>query len=254
METLWTLLKSFAPLLYGGIGLLLLITMGEIWRAYRRLLRAFFRVEREMATMELFSGLVRAAFLLALGLGLWLLVGPGILTPISTSSSLPTPTWMPSPTVTEPLRPIPGLSPSPGIPLTPSPLPSPSPSPIPSPSPTATPTPLRARCPDPNAQIELPSPGQVISQPITLIGTATHPAFQFYKVEINGPYTGGQWVTLGDIVRQPVMRGPLWTFDPRPFLSQPGRYRLRVVVVDIAAREAAICEVPVVLTAPESSR
>ncbi len=91
----------------------------------------------------------------------------------------------------------------------------------------------------------------MISQPITLIGTAAHPAFQFYKAEINGPYTGGQWVTLGDVMWQPVIRGPLWTFDPRPFFPQPGRYRLRVVVVDIAAREVAICEVPVVIAPPE---
>lgn len=255
METLWTLLKSLAPVLYGGIGLLLLITLGQAWRAYRRLLRAFFRVEREMAAMDLIGGLARAAFLLALGLGLWLLVGPGILAPSSTPSTLPTPASIPSPTVPGLRRPTPVSSPSPGFPRTPSPspLPLPSPSPAPSPSPTATPTPLRARCPDPNAQIEFPPPGQVISQPVALIGTATHPAFQFYKVEINGPYTGGQWITLGDIVRQPVMRGPLWIFDPRPFFPQPGRYRLRVVVVDITAREAAICEVPVVITPPEGS-
>ncbi len=253
MEAFWTLLESLAPVLYGGIGLLLLITLGQAWRAYRRLVQAFFRVEREMAAMDLFNGLARAAFLLVLGLGLWLLVGPGVLRPSSVSPALPTPVPVLSPTVPGLRPPAPMVSPSPVFPRTPSPLPFPSPSPAPSPSPTSTPTPTppRARCPDPNAQIDFPSPGQVISQPITLIGTAAHPAFQFYKVEINGPYTGGQWVTLGDVVWQPVIRGPLWTFDPRPFFPQPGHYRLRVVVVDIAAREVAICEVPVVIAPPE---
>lgn len=242
METLRELLQSLAPVLYGGIGLLWLITLGQVWRAYRRLARAFFRVEREMAQMELWGGLARAGLLLIVGLGLWLLLGPGFpvlgpAAPSPTFTPTPSPTWpvpaFPSPTVLPPL---------PTAPLrTPTPVPSPSPSP--SPSPTPSPTVPRARCPDPNAQIEIPAPGQVISQPVTMIGTATHPAFQFYKVEIRGPYTGDQWVTLGDVVRQPVFRGPLWRFDPRPFFSQPGAYRLRVVVVDQAAREAAQCEV-----------
>ncbi len=253
METLRTLLESLAPVLYGGIGFLLLITLRQAWRAYRRLARAFFRVEQEMATMELVNGLIRAAFLLILGVSLWLLVGLGILSPSPALPVTSTPAWLPSPTLPGFRLPTPTFSLSPELPFTPLPRPSPplSPLPSPSPSPTVTPTPLQVRCPDPNAQIELPSPGQVISQPISLIGTATHPAFQFYKVEINGPYTGGQWVTLGDVVWQPVVRGPLWLFDPRPFFSQPGRYRLRVVVVDIAGREAAICEVPVVISPPE---
>ncbi|WP_376791271.1 hypothetical protein [Thermoflexus sp.] len=253
METLRTLLESLAPVLYGGIGFLLLITLGQAWRAYRRLARAFFRVEREMAAMELVNGLLRAAFLLILGVGLWLLVGLGILSPSPAPPVTPTSARLPSPTLPGLRPPTPTVSPLPILPFTPLPRPSPSPPllPSPSPSPTATPTPLRGRCPDPNAQIEFPSPGQVISQPISLIGTATHPAFQFYKVEINGPYTGGQWVTLGDVVRQPVVQGPLWLLDPRPFFPQPGRYRLRVVVVDIAGREAAICEVPVMIPPPE---
>lgn len=249
METLWTLLKSLSPVLYGAIGLLLLITLGQVWRAYRRFARAFFRVEREMAAMDLFSGLARAAFLLLLGLGLWILVGPGILSAPPAPSSLPTPTPFPLPT---PPGPTPTIPPSPTFFYTPAPPPTPSPRPSPSPTPstTATPAPPQVRCPDPNAWIEFPPPGQVITQPITLIGTATHPAFQFYKVEINGPYTGGQWVTLGDIVRQPVVRGQLWVFDPRPFFPQPGRYRLRLVVVDVTAQEAAICEVPILIAPP----
>ncbi len=89
MEAFWTLLGSLAPVLYGGIGLLLLITLGQAWRAYRRLVQAFFRVEREMAAMDLFNGLARAAFLLVLGLGLWLLVGPGVLRPSSVSPTIP---------------------------------------------------------------------------------------------------------------------------------------------------------------------
>ncbi len=249
METLRALLESIAPVFYGGIGLLLAITLGQIGRAYRRWARAFFRAEREMAAMELLDGLARAALLLALGLGFWLLVGPGVLSPRPAPPPTPTPAWTPSPTLLGLLRPTPAAlpSPSPGTPPAPSPLPSPAPTPSPSPTRIASPTPPRARCPDPNARIEIPAPGEVISRPISVIGTATHPDFQFYKLEINGPYTGGQWVTLGDVVRQPKVREPLWVFDPRPFFAQPGRYRLRLVVVDRAAREAAVCEVPVVI-------
>ncbi|MFN3929857.1 MAG: hypothetical protein ACK4OK_09525, partial [Thermoflexus sp.] len=96
METLRTLLESLAPVLYGGIGLLLLITLGQAWRAYRRLARAFFRVEREKATMELINGLIRAAFLLILGVSLWLLVGPGILSPSSPRPRPPPPAGRPT--------------------------------------------------------------------------------------------------------------------------------------------------------------
>ncbi len=251
METLRALLESVAPVFYGGVGLLLAITLGQIGRAYRRWARAFFRVEREMAAMELLGGLARAAFLLALGLGFWLLVGPGVLSPHPASPPTPALVAIPSPTLPAPSLPMRAAppSPSPGTPPTPSP-PAPSPAPSPSPTPTASPTPPRARCPDPNAQIESPAPGAVISRPISVIGTATHPDFQFYKLEINGPYTGGQWVTLGEVVWQPRVREPLWDFDPRPFFAQPGRYRLRLVVVDRAAREAAVCEVPVVIPSP----
>lgn len=243
MDPLRGWLEPLAPLLYGAVALLLGITLGQVARAYRRFARAFFRVEREMAWMEVLGGLARAAFLAVLGLGLWLLVGPGPLVPRPVPTPIPTPAAPAHPSPTP--FPLPQPTPSPPPLRLPGPTPSPSPSPSPAPSPS--PTPARAGCPDPNAQVEAPLPGAVISTTVTMLGTATHPAFQFYKVEINGPYTGGQWVTLGEVVREPVRHGSLWTFDPRPFMAQPGRYRLRVVVVDTAAQEVASCEVPVVI-------
>jgi hypothetical protein len=103
METLRELLQSLAPVLYGGIGLLWLITLGQVWRAYRRLARAFFRVEREMAQMELWGGLARAGLLLIVGLGLWLLLGPGF--PVL-GPAAPSPTFTPTPS---PTRPVPAF-------------------------------------------------------------------------------------------------------------------------------------------------
>ncbi|MCS7251787.1 MAG: hypothetical protein RMK32_03595 [Anaerolineae bacterium] len=257
METLWALLSSLAPILYGGISLLLITTLRQAWQAYRRRARAFFRVEREMAAMDLLSGLARGMFLLVAGLGLWLLLGLGNLGPLWETSLPPSPASIPSPAARGVRSPVPWISPSPYLLPTPSylsiPLPSPSPIPSPSPSPTATATspPIGAHCSDPNAQIEYPLPGEVISRQIILTGTATHSAFQFYKVEIEGPYTEGRWITLGDVVRLPVIDGQLWVFDPHPFFTHPGRYRLRLVVVDVAAQEVAICEVPVVIAPPE---
>jgi hypothetical protein len=246
MEIVCDLLEPLAPVLYGGIGLLLLITLRQVWRAHRRLAHAFFRVEREMVQTELLGRLAEAGLLLILGLGLWLALDLSLPRP---GPVVPSPTFMPPPSPTRPVLGFPFLAVPPPRATEPlrTPTPVPSPSPSPEPSPTPSPSVPQARCPDPNAQLEAPAPGQVISQPVTLVGTATHPAFQFYKVEIRGPYTGGQWVTLGEVVRQPVIRGPLWAFDPSPFFGQPGAYWLRLVVVDQAAQEAAYCEVLILI-------
>lgn len=82
-----------------------------------------------------------------------------------------------------------------------------------------------------SASIWSPEPGQVISGPVEIMGTALFDAaeFEFYKVEFGEGTAPGTWTTMGDVHRAPVNGGWLetWYAGALP----PGPYALRVVIV-----------------------
>ncbi len=151
-------------------------------------------------------------------------------------------------------------TPQPPTPVTPLPTPSPTPTPQASatlppqvalPAETATPEatpalPLSSNCPDPGVQLSAPLAGQLVSGAVELVGTASIPGFDYYKVEINGPITGGEWWTVGEPWRTPVTGGVLGYWDAGPIVQQaPGIYQLRLVVVDSTGNYPPPCTVQV---------
>ncbi len=114
--------------------------------------------------------------------------------------------------------------------------------------PTETPTPAPlpvVRCPLPGVCITSPVNGQVIQGQVTIRGTASIDAFQFYKVEYGMGETPQQWNSIGEVRRTPVADGALAVWDVSGF--PPGAYRLRLTVVDMSGNFPPPYEISVVV-------
>lgn len=110
--------------------------------------------------------------------------------------------------------------------------------------------PLPPNCPDPRVQIGIPANGQLVSGAIEIQGTADIPGFDYYKFEINGPLTGGEWRTIGDVWRAPIRNGVLGYWDAAPVVSQaPGLYSFRLVVVDNTGNFPPPCSIQIYIAA-----
>lgn len=102
------------------------------------------------------------------------------------------------------------------------------------PPPTFTPTPAAvvqaAACPDGRAVLNNPGNGQSVSGLLSVVGTATHEQFQFFKIEYApGVNADGNFAyVVGD--DSPVSNGVLGTIDTTNFTNGP--WTLRLVVVD----------------------
>lgn len=118
----------------------------------------------------------------------------------------------------------------------------PLPTPTPEPEPMAT-TPI---CLDPRALITTPSNNQVVAGPaVTILGTATHARFQYYKLEIApGVNAEGGFEFLAD-VRSPVDGGVLGSLDSTVYPN--GAYTLRLTVVDNSGNFPPPCSVSIVV-------
>lgn len=111
--------------------------------------------------------------------------------------------------------------------------------------------------PDPNAngceilgaRITSPTAGQSVSGQATVEGEANILDFAQYKFEISGPGTGGAWVVVGTSTT-PVSQGWLGSWDSTSL--PPGSYNLRLVVLRTDGSYPTPCEVPIVITGPES--
>lgn len=120
-----------------------------------------------------------------------------------------------------------------------------TPLPIP---PLPTPLPVDGSgCVNPQATLTSPVPAEVLSGVVEVKGTANIPSFGFYKFEVSGPATGGNWNTIS-AGSSPVEDGVLGSWDTRLFT--PGSYALRLVVFDAAGESPAPCVVPIIIAAP----
>lgn len=97
--------------------------------------------------------------------------------------------------------------------------------------------------------ITSPADGSQVSGQVTFVGSATAEQFLFYKLEANGPQTGGIWASLlGSVVSTPVTGGGLGTTNLGGW--EPGTYSIRLVVVDVTSNEVARCNLGLEVISP----
>ena len=125
------------------------------------------------------------------------------------------------------------------------------------PTPTLTPTPVgtivpnapSAQCTSPEAQLQIPANGMVVFEPIPVVGVATTDNFAFYRFELKGESTSGNFATIGVDGTQPVAeQGALGQFVPSFYT--PGEYQFRVSVFDTSSAPRASCTVTIYISEP----
>jgi len=112
---------------------------------------------------------------------------------------------------------------------------------------TETPPPVvrPPSCPDPNVRITSPGVNQAVSGNVPIRGTATHDKFQYYKIEIGVGNDPQSWSVVGELHYNVVNNGLLETLNGGGYA--PGRYTLRLVVVDQTGNYPPPCQVTIEL-------
>lgn len=246
MGFLIQLVATYAPWIYAACGLVALYQIYRIWlvRAERR--QAVFSLEREKALRDLYR-IFYVAMLLLIAMGATYFVG-------NTLSE-----------AVEPLV-VEAQEPDPGIPLVPTPTNTPLPA-TPTPAATATapptvePTPEEEEvvaatpepaarpaaaapvCPDNRSLLIRPGNGEVVSGGFSIIGTATHEQFQYYKIEYAPG--GGAEGTFGYLTggNSPVINGVLGNVNSSELGN--GQWTLRLIVVDQTGNFPPPCRVTI---------
>lgn len=107
----------------------------------------------------------------------------------------------------------------------------------------------REGCTVDQAFIQIPGDGQLVFEPIEIIGVANVENFAFYKFELRRDRPDTNFAPLGVEYTQPVATlGELGQFIPANYLD--GVYRLRLVVFDTSSMPVASCEISIVISAP----
>lgn len=267
MLVLIEILANYAPYIYLVCGLVALYQLYRLLqvRADRR--QAVFSLERERAIRNLY-GIFSVALILVLVMGVTYFASSTLPkaaaaeqtpdaelppefslqivptnTPLPvTPSATPTTTITPSPpppTVTVTIDPTvaaltPAVQASPAADATATLTPAPPPAPV-----AASPA-----C-DERGNITSPGNGATVSGVFTLVGTATHDAFNFYKVEFApGANATSGFTYLAD-GRGPVFGGALASVDTRGFGNGPWTFQL--TVVDQTGNYPEPCRVTVIV-------
>ncbi len=255
--------------IYAVCGLVALYHIYKVWvvRSERR--QAVFSLEREKALRELLGIFYVALILLGL-MGTTYFVSNTLASavePLLAQSRDPQPDlpFVSTPTPTPlPVTPtIPAVLPTPTVPTTgtvtagatpavaagtptdgaASNTAAATPAETAAPSPAPPPVASAPGCGDPRATITSPSSGQSVSGVVSVVGTASHDAFQYYKVEFApGADAEGGFVYLGG-GSAPVQGGVLANVDTNAL--GPGTWTLRLVVVDQTGNFPPPCTVTV---------
>ena len=241
MGVLVQLIATYAPYVYAACGLVALYQLYRLWQVRVDRRQAVFSLERSRA-MRVLYGIFTVALFLLLVLGITYFLSRTATNAIemapAAEPTLPAEFSLQIVPTNTPIFVTP--SPTPTATTTPTPLPAtPEPGVTPSPATTlpATPTPPPAApvvaappaCGDPRAVITAPGNGQTVSGVFTILGTATHDRFSYYKVEFApgaGASSGFTYLADG---RGPVFSGALASVNTSGLDNGPWTFQLTVV-------------------------
>ncbi len=239
-------LAEYEHYVYALVALIALLALRLVIQARRERRSAVFPLEREIAMMRLYRTLGLTIILMLIMGSTW--AASNLLLPkLETGEILATTTpdillLIDTPT---PTLPPPTATPT----ITPTPRPRPTRRPAPAVvEDTPTPAVLPPACPNPGAALASPGSGQEITSETAIIGTASIPNFQFYKLEwrnANGPE---QWNWFAGS-ETPVVGAALGAFNPAGL--PPGDYIIRLVVVDNTGNYPPPCTVQVTIPASQ---
>ncbi len=246
-------LADAAPWVYFLCGVAALFQLYRTWQVRAERRQAIFSLERDKAVGDLYNIFVRAILILvAMGITYFVsttlseAVEPIVqrtLDPNPTPQSeilLPTPTNTPlaatATPITTPTAPTqearPEVTAQPQVEAAP-------PTTTPVPPPAVAP----ALCADGRASIVSPGNGAVVSGFVSVVGTAQHDNFNFYKLEYASGNDAGQGFAYFDGGQSQVVGGLLGTFNSPGYAN--GVYTLRLVVVDTSGNYPLPCRVTI---------
>lgn len=247
-------LADAAPWVYFLCGLAALIQLYRTWQVRAERRQAIFSLERDKAVGDLYNIFVRAILILTV-MGITYFVSTTLSGAVESSVQrsldpptqtdaavvlLPTPTNTPLSVTATPITTPTALARE-VVPVQPE-----QPQVVATP-PTATPVPppavAPALCPDGRASIVSPGNGAVVSGFVSLVGTAQHDQFDFYKLEYAPGNDASQGFAYFDGGQSQVVGGLLGTFNSAGYAN--GVYTLRLVVVDTSGNYPLPCRVTI---------
>jgi len=206
------LIDQFQFQIVAAIGLLAALYLGVYLRAHDRLSRTPFGLEREAQLKRQNSAMAMLTLLVLLAASIYLVVLV-VVPQIDQSQPGPTPVVPPTP----------------------------------SPSPVAASQNIvvdSSGCDNPNATLTAPKSGQRIAGSFEVDGTANIPNLAFYKFEISGAGTNGEWLSLG-VGTEPKVNDKLGSFDAT--VREPRNYAYRLVVLDSSGNFPPPCVVTITI-------
>ena len=255
MTTLVFFIEQIAVGLYILIGLGLLLAWRRLMEARRAYRATHFELERDLARYRRANAVTALVLLAELGLlvlGVQQIVAPAIRASANIEQTIAevvqdgvfnTPT---------PFRAADAQIDPSGVNLTPD-----DPAARVLATPTLTPTPVGTivpnappaiGCDTPGAMLQIPANGMVVFETIRVVGVADMPDFAFYRFELKGPPTFGNFAPLETYTQRVPEIGDLGQFVPSFY--PPGEYQFRLTVFDITNTLGPSCTVNIFIREP----
>jgi len=242
MVVIFQIIATYAPYIYLFCGLAALYQLYRLWQVRGERRQALFSLERERAVRDL-SGIFTIAMLLLLLMGVTYFasrtIPQAIIAAPAAEPTLPPQFALVITPTNTPLFVTPTETPTATITPTPEPpTPEPAsaaqtqqaqPDATPTPEPQAPQSGAPPACPDARAVISSPGNGASVSGVFTLVGTATHDQFSYYKVEFAPGANASQGFTYLADGRGEVFGGVLASVNSRGFANGPWTFQLTVV-------------------------
>jgi hypothetical protein len=240
---------TYAPWIYAACGLIAMYQLYRIWLVRGERRQAVFSLERQKAVSDLYR-IFYVALLLVMVMGATYFFSNTLATavePLVVEALQPTPElpFMPTPTNTPlPSTPTPTITPT-LVPTLVEPTAENESELEPTPASTPQPVIQAPFCPDNRSLLLRPGNNEVVRGNVTVVGTATHEQFQYYKIEYApGANADANYGYLAG-GNSPVINGVLGSFDTNVLGN--GTWTLQLIVVDRTGNFPDPCRVTIVV-------